>query len=119
MEPTMAGHEAIDHDDLLGHELRVIQLTRLGIPWPLAQAADHIDWHQMARLVQGVWGGATEEERRVLRSNPQGPMTPRRPQVLIAVQAAGMNPMDVQIASGGWRERSPARMTSRSSWPRR
>jgi NADPH2:quinone reductase len=25
-------------------------------------------------------------------------------QVLIAVQAAGMNPMDVQIASGGWRD---------------
>ena len=30
-------------------------------------------------------------------------------QVLIAVQAAGMNPMDVQIASGGWRDRMPAR----------
>lgn len=25
-----------------------------------------------ARLVQGVWGGAREEERRVLRSNPIG-----------------------------------------------
>jgi NADPH2:quinone reductase len=30
-------------------------------------------------------------------------------QVLIAVQAAGMNPMDMQIASGGWRDRMPAR----------
>ena len=30
-------------------------------------------------------------------------------QVLIAVQAAGMNPMDVQIASGGWRDQMPAR----------
>ena len=30
-------------------------------------------------------------------------------QVLIAVQTAGMNPMDVQIASGGWRDRMPAR----------
>jgi NADPH:quinone reductase len=30
-------------------------------------------------------------------------------QVLIAVQAAGMNPMDVQIASGEWRDRMPAR----------
>jgi len=29
-------------------------------------------------------------------------------QVLIAVQAAGMNPMDVQIADGGWKDRMPA-----------
>jgi hypothetical protein len=40
MEPATArqGHEAIDHDDLLVHEWRVTQLTRLGIPWSLAQA---------------------------------------------------------------------------------
>jgi hypothetical protein len=26
---------------------------RLGIPWPLAEVyADHLDWHQVARLVQ-------------------------------------------------------------------
>jgi NADPH2:quinone reductase len=29
-------------------------------------------------------------------------------QALIAVQAAGMNPMDVQIADGGWKDRMPA-----------
>jgi NADPH:quinone reductase-like Zn-dependent oxidoreductase len=29
-------------------------------------------------------------------------------QVLIAVQAAGMNPMDVEIADGGWKDRMPA-----------
>jgi NADPH:quinone reductase len=29
-------------------------------------------------------------------------------QVLIAVQAAGMNPMDMQIADGGWKDRMPA-----------
>jgi NADPH:quinone reductase-like Zn-dependent oxidoreductase len=29
-------------------------------------------------------------------------------QVLIAVQAAGMNPMDVQIANGRWKDRMPA-----------
>jgi hypothetical protein len=55
MEPplTSAGHEAIDHDDLLVHQWRVTRLTGLGIPWPLAQAvADHVDWHQIARLVQ-------------------------------------------------------------------
>jgi hypothetical protein len=54
MEPALIRprHEAIDHDDLMVHEWRVAQLTRLGIPWPLAQAAaDHVDWHQVARLV--------------------------------------------------------------------
>src|SRR5580700_10299978 len=29
-------------------------------------------------------------------------------QVLIAVRAAGMNPMDVEIANGGWQDRTPA-----------
>jgi NADPH2:quinone reductase len=29
-------------------------------------------------------------------------------QVLIAVRAAGMNPMDMQIANGGWKDRMPA-----------
>jgi len=55
MEPplTRARHEVIDHDDLQVHEWRVTQLTRLGIPWLLAQtAADHVDWHQVAKLVQ-------------------------------------------------------------------
>ena len=55
MEPAPARppHEVIDHDDLLVHEWRVRQLTRLGIPWSLAQAsADHVDWHQVAKLVR-------------------------------------------------------------------
>ena len=52
MKPTGTGHEAIGHDDLLVHDWRVSQLTRLGIPGPLAEVhADHVDWHQMARLV--------------------------------------------------------------------
>jgi hypothetical protein len=69
----MAGHEAIDHNDLVVRNWRAAQLKRLRIPGPLAGfCADHLDWHQMARLVQGVWGGAREEERRVLRSNPTG-----------------------------------------------
>ena len=54
MEPalTRPRHEAIEHDYLTVHEWRVAQLTRLGIPWPLAQAAaDHVDWHQVAKLV--------------------------------------------------------------------
>ena len=55
MEPAPARPrlEAIDHDDLLVHEWRVTQLTRLGIPWSLAQAvADQVDWHQVAKLVR-------------------------------------------------------------------
>ena len=35
------------------HEWRVVRLARLGIPWPVAEAAaGHVDWHQMAALVQ-------------------------------------------------------------------
>ena len=55
MEPAPARtrDEAIDYDDLLVHAWRVRQLTRLGIPWSLAQsAADHVDWHQVATLVR-------------------------------------------------------------------
>jgi hypothetical protein len=55
MEPAPARprDEAIGHDDLLVHEWPVTQLTRLGIPWSLAQfAADHVDWHQVATLVR-------------------------------------------------------------------
>ena len=54
MEPalTRPRHEAIEHDYLIVHEWRVAQLTLLGIPWPLAQAAaDQVDWHQVAKLV--------------------------------------------------------------------
>jgi hypothetical protein len=55
MEPVQARPrlEAIDDDDLLVHEWRVTQLTRLGIPWSLAQTvADKVDWHQVAKLVR-------------------------------------------------------------------
>jgi hypothetical protein len=50
--PPRPRHEAIDDRDAV-HEWRVWQLTRLGIPWSLAQTvADQVDWHQVARLVQ-------------------------------------------------------------------
>ena len=53
MEPSIAGPEGIGHDDLLVHDWRVSQLTRLGIPGALAEVhADHVDWHQIAHLVQ-------------------------------------------------------------------
>jgi hypothetical protein len=51
--PPIARHEAIDRDELLVHEWRVRQLTRLGIPALLAEgAASRVDWHEIARLVQ-------------------------------------------------------------------
>ena len=51
--PARPRNEAIDYYDLLVHEWRVTQLTRLGIPWSLAQAvAGHVDWHQVAALVR-------------------------------------------------------------------
>jgi hypothetical protein len=53
--PTTPRHEAID-DDVLVHEWRVRRLIGLGIPWSLAQAtADHVDWHQVAKLVRRGW----------------------------------------------------------------
>jgi hypothetical protein len=48
MEALITGH-----DEMLVHNWRVSQLTRLGISGPLAEVyADRIDWHQVARLVQ-------------------------------------------------------------------
>ena len=53
MEPSITGPEGIGYDDLLVHDWRVSQLTRLGIPGALAEVhADHVDWHQIAHLVQ-------------------------------------------------------------------
>jgi len=55
METTasIAGIETIDQDDLVVHDWRVARLVRLGIPVVLAEnAADHVDWHQVAKLVQ-------------------------------------------------------------------
>jgi hypothetical protein len=53
MEPPITGHDAISRDNRLMHNWRVSQLTRLGLPGPLAEIyADRIDWHQIARLVQ-------------------------------------------------------------------
>ena len=53
MELTATGQRAMDCEQQLVHDWRVSQLTRLGIPSPLAEVcADHVDWHQVARLVQ-------------------------------------------------------------------
>jgi hypothetical protein len=48
-----ACHQAINDGEGLVQHWRVTLLTRSGIPRPLAQAgADHVGWHQIARLVQ-------------------------------------------------------------------
>jgi hypothetical protein len=55
METTasIAGNETIDPDEAVVHNWRVAQLVRLGIPALLAEtSADHVDWHQVAKLVQ-------------------------------------------------------------------
>jgi hypothetical protein len=50
--PEFPAHEVIDDDYSLVHGWRVAQLTRLGIPRPLAEAvAADVDWHQIAQLV--------------------------------------------------------------------
>ena len=44
---------AAGDEKLLVHNWRVARLTQLGVPGPLAEVdADHLDWHQVARLVQ-------------------------------------------------------------------
>ena len=51
-QPSPA-HEAAGDEKLLGHNWRVTRLTGLGIPGALAEVdAGHLDWHQVARLVQ-------------------------------------------------------------------
>jgi hypothetical protein len=53
MKATTAGQAAVGHEDQLVHAWRVLQLTHLGIPGPLAEIyADGLDWHQVAKLVQ-------------------------------------------------------------------
>jgi hypothetical protein len=37
MEPPITGHDAISRDNRLMHNWRVSQLTRLGLPGPLAE----------------------------------------------------------------------------------
>jgi hypothetical protein len=52
MEPPTTGYVAVNWAESSVHDWRVSQLTRLGIPRPLAEVyADRIDWHQIARLV--------------------------------------------------------------------
>jgi hypothetical protein len=79
MKPPITGHDAISGDSRLVHNWRVSQLTRLGVPWGLAEIyADRVDWHQVARfgclasvgwlatgsVLAGTRGGAARRLRR-------------------------------------------------------
>ena len=49
-------HQAISDGEGLVQQWQVSQLTRPGIPGPLAQAeADRVGWHQIARLARRGW----------------------------------------------------------------
>jgi hypothetical protein len=51
--PADSSHETIGRDERPVHDWRAGQLTRLGIPGPLAEAvADRVDWHQIAALIR-------------------------------------------------------------------
>ena len=53
MEPPVAGQDPVGRDAPPGHDWRVAQLVRLGVPRSFAEIyADRIDWHQIARLVR-------------------------------------------------------------------
>ena len=53
MHPAITGREAAADEDLLVHDWRVARLAQFGVPPSLAEVyADHIDWHQVAGLVQ-------------------------------------------------------------------
>jgi len=53
MKPAITVRDAAEEEELLVHEWRVARLAQFGIPQSLAEVyADHIDWHQVARLVQ-------------------------------------------------------------------
>jgi hypothetical protein len=87
-EPIMTAHpspahEAAGDEKLLVHNWRVARLTGLGIPGPLAEVnADHLDWHQVARLVQLAcprgWPCASPADGRA-RKLARRRLPPRRP----------------------------------------
>ena len=50
----MMTYQASSREEQLVHNWRVDRLTRLGVPGSLAEVyADRVDWHQVARLMQG------------------------------------------------------------------
>ena len=96
-------HEAID-DDVLVREWRVEQLTRLGIPWSLAQAAaDQVDWRQVARLVRRA---ALPAARAVVVGDLSGIAGMRQ----VAEQANAGGPYDAVIHNAGVGYREPRRI---------
>ena len=41
--------------ELLVQEWRAEQLRWLGLPWPLAEVFDLVDWHELATLLDRGW----------------------------------------------------------------
>ena len=80
MEPSMAGDEAIDHDDLAVRNWRAAQLKRLRIPGPLAEvSADHPRLASDAPARAGRLGRCHGGRAARPAQQPHLPMTPRRP----------------------------------------
>ena len=102
-------HEAAGDEELLVRNWRVARLTGLGIPGPLAEVdADHLDWHQVARL-----GAARLPPRR-----SHHPLNARRvPDLAVAglqVSAWAWTRREATAsASGGHRQRSAAEVRER------
>ena len=81
-QPSPA-HKAVDYEKLLVPNWRVARLTGRGIPGPLAKVnAGHLDWHQVARLVQLAcprgWPCASPADQRA-RTLARRRLPPRRP----------------------------------------
>ena len=92
--PTIARHEAIGRDELLVHEWRVRQLTRLGIPGLLAEGAAR-------RVNNAVSCPAASGELSSCRSSMTSVMPPRASassESTLSAIAAALNP---GVAAGG------------------
>jgi len=73
--------QTVDEEELLVHTWRVARLTQLGISRAVAEGeADHLDWHQVARLVQHGCPPAAGSAYRPLMSGPvKWPVRDERP----------------------------------------
>ena len=108
IESEGADHDAASEPGPRGHRLRkaaraqlaVARLTGLGIPGALAEVnADHLDWHQVARLVQRGcprgWPCASPADERT-RKLARRRLPPRRPGSLPGSTRKGLFPLDAE-----------------------
>ena len=83
-------------------------LGRVSLCGPLDQSTDISKEAAMRAITVSSYGASPSVTE--LPTPQAGPG-----QVLIATRAAGMNPMDMQIANGGWQDRVPASAAA-GSW---